>query len=363
MKHRIEFLDGLRGVAILLVILFHAFTRWVDVMPYGARYARFPLAEFGHLGVQLFFLISGFVIFMTLEKATSLGEFALKRWLRLFPAMALCSTVILFTAPLLAGRPGGAPLLRDFIPGVLFLQPDYLTVIFGVPFHSLDGAFWSLYVEVQFYLVVSTAYFLGGRRAALGSLAVTYGAWMAARALAARHTPGADEAMEILTYVGAKHFAWFLAGALLFLHFSEGRGTYLLAALVTIGLALVQFQGAVVVAAAIVAAAFVVPVVTGRGRTVLSSPPMLLVGVASYPLYLLHQNITVALVRVLARAVPQIPGVLLPVLPTALLIALSWLIATKVEPSLKRLLVSALPYAATSRAGLVRRTDPPPAES
>ena len=87
--HRIAFLDGLRGIAILLVVFYHAYTRWSDIVPYGARYAHFPVAQLGWLGVELFFMISGFVIYMTLEKCRSFGEFLYRRWLRLFPAMLL----------------------------------------------------------------------------------------------------------------------------------------------------------------------------------------------------------------------------------------------------------------------------------
>lgn len=64
---RIKFLDGLRGSAILLVVFYHAYARYPDVVPYLTNtYREFPLFKYGYWGVQLFFLISGFVILMSI---------------------------------------------------------------------------------------------------------------------------------------------------------------------------------------------------------------------------------------------------------------------------------------------------------
>ena len=74
---RIKYLDGLRGIAILLVILYHAFggNGYNGVIHYGGSFSDVLFFKFGYLGVQLFFLISGFVILMTLEKSKSFIHF------------------------------------------------------------------------------------------------------------------------------------------------------------------------------------------------------------------------------------------------------------------------------------------------
>ena len=93
-QRRIDYLDGLRGIAILLVVLFHYC---------GPVYAEIvkcdsgpfiPLVAHGWVGVQLFFLISGFVILMTLEKCRSVSQFLYNRWIRLFPAMLIATGVL-----------------------------------------------------------------------------------------------------------------------------------------------------------------------------------------------------------------------------------------------------------------------------
>ena len=97
---RLLFLDGLRGIVILLVILYHAYSdTWDIFLPYHYQYHDFLLFKYGNYGVQLFFLISGFVITMSLEKCIDFGDFIFRRWLRLFPAMLIASILILITAP------------------------------------------------------------------------------------------------------------------------------------------------------------------------------------------------------------------------------------------------------------------------
>lgn len=51
---RVEYLDGLRGLAIIMVLLFHSFARWGEIVPYGEKFSAFILFEDGNLGVQLF---------------------------------------------------------------------------------------------------------------------------------------------------------------------------------------------------------------------------------------------------------------------------------------------------------------------
>lgn len=81
---RLVEVDALRGVAALAVVLFHYTTRFTDLFQPGVP----PAVSFpgGHYGVNLFFIISGFVIFMTLEKTARPLDFVVSRFSRLFPA-------------------------------------------------------------------------------------------------------------------------------------------------------------------------------------------------------------------------------------------------------------------------------------
>ena len=98
-RPRILFLDGLRCIAILAVIPFHYFSRWTppeyyeNLYPYGNVFS--PLFRYGFYGVNLFFVVSGFVITLTLYKCSSPFEFGVRRIARLWPSMALCSLITL----------------------------------------------------------------------------------------------------------------------------------------------------------------------------------------------------------------------------------------------------------------------------
>lgn len=129
MSSRISYLDGHRGIAILAVVFFHAYARWSDIVPYGEEYKN-PF-KFGWLGVQLFFLISGFVILMTLEKCANFGDFLYKRWLRLFPAMLICSSIILATGQIFNERPAGPVTVIGILPGLLFIEPSWFKHFLG----------------------------------------------------------------------------------------------------------------------------------------------------------------------------------------------------------------------------------------
>lgn len=168
MRQRIEYLDGLRGVAIALVVLFHAYARWPEHVPYGDRYAS--VWGYGFLGVELFFLTSGFVILMTLEKCTGFKDFMVRRWKRLFPAMLVCSVVVFATAGWFSERPAGQPTWASLVPGLLFVEPLWIKWATGYTIVPLEGAFWSLYVEFKFYLIAGAVFFVWGERRLLGVL-------------------------------------------------------------------------------------------------------------------------------------------------------------------------------------------------
>ena len=83
-KSRLVEVDALRGLAALAVVLFHYTTRFTELFaPNPPPTFSFPD---GHYGVNLFFIISGFVIFMTLEKTSRPMDFVVSRFSRLFPA-------------------------------------------------------------------------------------------------------------------------------------------------------------------------------------------------------------------------------------------------------------------------------------
>jgi peptidoglycan/LPS O-acetylase OafA/YrhL len=339
-QDRIQFLDGLRGVAILWVMLFHSYVRWPEFFPFGNRYSGQPLLAYGWLGVQLFFLISGFVIFMTLERSTSFGNFIWRRWLRLFPAMLLCSIFIFVTAGIFHERPAGAVRLLDLLPGLIFTDPQWLYVAFGFPGGPVEGAFWTLFVEVKFYVVAGLLYFsVGGKKAIAGLLAL-FSLWLGLLVFK-RLQPAVDihEWQYIMQFFAFQYFGWFAAGALFFRYVqNQDRSVLAFAVLVAVASAAAEnnsYQRYVPLLALSVVVAFTAGVVSKTVQRLLSNRVVLLLGFVSYPLYLVHENMLVASIIKLGHAAPWMPPALIPILPMLWVTGVAWLVARFAEPWLR----------------------------
>ncbi len=147
---RVEALDALRGLAALVVLLFHYTVQFRVFVPE----AQAPVIEFPHgsYGVHLFFMISGFVILGSLERRNGQG-FIKSRFIRLYPlfwACVLLSFVVLFVFPL----PNTAVTFPQLAVNLTMLQ-DYLR------FPAIDGVYWSLSYELGFYFFMYGVFRLG----------------------------------------------------------------------------------------------------------------------------------------------------------------------------------------------------------
>ena len=134
-------LDGLRALAVLIVIAYHAET---------------PGFAGGFLGVDVFFVLSGFLITTLLngEYARTgridVPRFYARRFLRLAPALFLMLATYLLVSTLIWPDLSAAEHGRDALIAALFLG-DYARALWAVP--TLLGHTWSLAVEQHFYLL------------------------------------------------------------------------------------------------------------------------------------------------------------------------------------------------------------------
>lgn len=151
-------LDWLRGLAALAVVMFHYFHKgpmegWMPVRQHPLLDA---LSAYGYLGVHLFFMISGYVIMMTAQHA-DLRHFVASRISRLVPALWFCATLTALIELLIPESPF-KPLSWTQYLANLTLVPAW----FGQ--EPIDGAYWSLAIEINFYLWVAAAIALGQLR-------------------------------------------------------------------------------------------------------------------------------------------------------------------------------------------------------
>src|SRR5229473_4001173 len=100
-SYRYKDLDALRGLAAVMVLIFHFECCLVFHLPDGPADPTKLWFHYALMGVELFFVISGFVILMTLEAAPSIASFAVNRFARLYPAYWLSVLVgALYLRPL-----------------------------------------------------------------------------------------------------------------------------------------------------------------------------------------------------------------------------------------------------------------------
>lgn len=340
---RITFLDGLRGIAILLVMFFHTYSRYPDVVPYLTdNYGEFPIFKYGYWGVQLFFLISGFVILMTLDKSKSFLQFIGKRWLRLFPAMLVATILIYMTAGILSERPLGIPRLIDILPGLTFMEPSWLSSIFKTTINPLETVFWSLYVEIKFYFIIGILYFTLGKKRAIIGIVVLFVLTMILYFLAS--VSGVFEFLAALTVqLGFGQLQYFIMGAWAYLYYTEKKAKYLVfnaIFLVIVAIAIIMTTNNIAEIAwlIIVMSLFLLPICFEKIRFLFSNKFLLLIGFVSYPLYLIHSNAIIALTVKLNSHFSVIPKILLPIIPMGIMILIAYIIAKFIEPNLRRII-------------------------
>jgi peptidoglycan/LPS O-acetylase OafA/YrhL len=172
-------LDGVRALAITLVMLFH--------YPWKTRFYNGNPFHGGFLGVDAFFVLSGFLITtLLLQEQAGYGRINLRRFyarraLRLLPALALLVAFAVVLRFALAPGDGNRPSALGFI-GMIFYAANWVEIYR----HSALGLFshtWSLAIEEQFYLVWPVLLiFMLRRRLRLGTIAALVTAGIVAAA-------------------------------------------------------------------------------------------------------------------------------------------------------------------------------------
>src|SRR5271154_6573804 len=138
-RRRIDLLDSFRCLACLSVMFYHFVFRWNILLPqhdgFGSLFSQ------GFRGVQLFFVISGFVISYTLENTDGPLVFFKHRFIRLFPPLLLC-TLITFAVAACLDKGGFCPFAHDpanLLPSLTLITPKLWTPLTRHPFSWING--------------------------------------------------------------------------------------------------------------------------------------------------------------------------------------------------------------------------------
>lgn len=320
---RMDTLDGMRGMAALGVVAYHMLARWAEphfvetLYPHGDRLAGFfPLQVAGGWGVLLFFLISGFVIMMTLERSNGIIDFTGRRVGRLWPTMLFCATA----STLLIN--GGHVIqyyehvdrwhvtALEYFSSIFFLPPDQIGGLLGIEQADrprfVEGVYWTLWAEVRFYALIAIVFLLTPVRHFLW-------AWVGVQA--ASTALGIVEAANLQALVPGwtplsmllqpNLLCWFTLGLVAWKWQTGERGhaLWILVVLAVIalnfdrlimpdGMALIMQPGWLQSLAVYIAV--ITPFALFLSGSRLLAPlrwrPMITIGLASYPLYLFHER-------------------------------------------------------------------------
>jgi peptidoglycan/LPS O-acetylase OafA/YrhL len=297
-------LDGLRALAVLTVLAFHE---------------NLPGFRGGFLGVDIFFVLSGYLITDLLtarfgrDGRVGLGSFWLRRARRLLPALAVM--LVSVTAAIAVLEPTQIAALRPALLGAVTYTSNWWQALAHQSYFAQFGPppplqhLWSLAVEEQFYLVwpvIVAVVLIGVHRPAQRALVAWIGAVASALVMLAIYVPGSDPS---LVYYGTDtHASALMIGAALALTWPLAKVAAAagpvrqrldiigLVGLAILGWAVWHFSGAnpavypfgLVLAAVAAGGVVLAAAAPGRVGTALAWRPLRWVGVRSYGIYLWH---------------------------------------------------------------------------
>lgn len=341
-------IDLLRFACAMLVVAYHygavfaasPDTRVAVVLAHiPSGMAAHPLAQAGSVGVELFFVISGLVIAQS-RIGTGWTTFLRHRVLRLAPAAWICATITLLALTL--DKQGNGILLADWWRSMRFwpIGPQ------------IDGSYWTLGVEVSFYLLVTVAGRGRGEPRHIARLGYAIGGisavfWGACLVTGSYQTVMTNQTAILLLL---PHGCLFALGMMIGTRPAKGWSAARYGAFAALfAVALIEVSAHIGGWRATPATVLAL-IIFATGIALLLASPWLqeglsrwitpktarAIGLVTYPLYLLHQVAGAVLLGALLRT--GVPNPLAMTMTISAALILAWLIARHAEPRLRRML-------------------------
>lgn len=319
---RLAFVDALRGMAAVLVVLHH-----VDrYRPHGGSPDSIvhPINEmtvhYGWIGVPVFFVISGFVISYSLRNVnislSVIGNFLMRRGLRLNPGYWVTIAVMLAVIGICSWCGFQSPMESPVTIGQLVAHLFYVQNILG--YENLSAGFWTLCIEMQFYILFVAMLWgaqgierrlkvndSGLRQTVWGAVFLPLGLW--SLFVLNVNTPG--EESRPYEHWCIDFFWMFLLGILVHAVLERRLNQAILwAFLAAIAIRLTIFYSLHSLVAFLTGVAILCVGRFGRLETALNYPPLQYLGRISYSLYLIHYAVNHLVVEVGFRIYDRHPA-------------------------------------------------------
>jgi peptidoglycan/LPS O-acetylase OafA/YrhL len=309
-------LDVFRGLAIISVLLYHYTTRYNEIYGYTEMPFAFP---YGYLGVEFFYIISGFVIYMSIENTKNSFDFILKRFSRLYPAYWV-SIGITFGLVSLFTLPGRQSSFCDAMINLTMLQ-DWIGRV-----EYVDGAYWVLSRFISFYFII----FLINKFNLNDKIIQLCVIWVL---LIFASKVAADTGIRIpfrikLTFL-LTDGSFFIIGIMFYLSKKYGFKLSISLVIVFCLICIYFVNGKAIFIASIIFSSFFILFCNGRLKFI-NVKPLTWLGGISYSLYLLHQNIGYIIIRKLDSL--HVNFLVILIIPTII----SLLLATAVTYSIEK---------------------------
>jgi peptidoglycan/LPS O-acetylase OafA/YrhL len=314
---RLTELDALRGLAAMAVVLCHYTNCCREI---GSLSSSF---SYGSYGAHLFFIISGFVIFMTIGRCKSGFDFVYSRCSRLFPVYWLA--VLFSTLVILIFQ------IRDHQVTVIDLLGNLTMCQTWLRIPDIEVSYWTLGIEIKFYALM-LGYLLVGKRFGIERLCCVWLLLIVAFRLGDRLV-GLPHVLSTPLILDLAHL--FVAGIMFYQLKQVGHSAIrhgLIAAAVPMQFLAGGTESALVIAGLM--GVFYL-VISGRLKSI-AAGPLVFLGDISYPLYLIHGVTGYAIIYGLATLTGS-PWILIPV-PIFVSCVIAYLFSIYVErPSLHML--------------------------
>jgi peptidoglycan/LPS O-acetylase OafA/YrhL len=284
---RLVQLDALRGIAALMIVVYHYTIKFQahyypeSPLPFGFTPGRF--------GVQLFFIISGFVIFMTLNRTSHWKDFLISRFARLFPAYWV-AVVLTFLAIAVFSLPGRETSLSVALVNLTMLQ-EWLNI------RHVDGVYWTLTIELSFYIIMLILYSMK----VLNKIELITAGWLGVIISAhfIEHL-GFFQISEIIKTSFLLDCGNLFVAGIMFFRVHQTNNSLVPSGIIACALAvefLLHTVNSGIMCSAIFITFFLVVRKNQFAIRILSLRPLVYFGMISYSLYLIHQNIGYIILR------------------------------------------------------------------